>query len=65
MARVTTVADYVPTWFAVLIMALGTLGVLRSALLVATGSAGWYRGETWVSIAVGFPLIYLGQYLLR
>ena len=54
----------VPTWMPVACMAIGTVTVLRAAFIVATKSTGRFRGDPFVTLVIGFVLVYLGQYLL-
>lgn len=54
----------VPTWVPVMCLAVGTLLMLRSVIIVAAKSAGRFRGDPLVSLVVGFALILFGQYLL-
>ncbi len=49
---------------AIVVMALGLVGVLRAAAIVSTGGAGRFPLDPWVSISLGFGLILLGQLLL-
>ena len=54
----------VPVWVPVLALAVGILGVLRSAFIVAGRGHGRFRGDPWISLVAGFGLVLLGQYLL-
>jgi hypothetical protein len=52
------------TGLAVLLMALGLVGMLRAVAIVATGGEGRFRLDPLVSIVLGFGLILLGRELL-
>ena len=54
----------IPTWVPVICLAVGTLLMLRSAVIVGAKSAGRFRGDPLVSLVVGFALLLFGQYLL-
>jgi len=49
---------------AVVLLALGLVGMLRAVVIVATGGEGRFRFDPVVSIVLGFGLILLGQALL-
>ena len=49
---------------AVVLLALGLVGMLRAVAIVATGGEGRFRFDPVVSIVLGFGLILLGQALL-
>ncbi|WP_182481338.1 hypothetical protein [Nocardioides immobilis] len=51
-------------WIAVTCLALGTVGIVRGAIIVAVGSAGRFRGDAAASLIVGFALALTGQLLL-
>lgn len=53
-----------PLWVPVLCLGSGILLVLRAAFLVAGKGDGRFRGDEWTSMAIGFSLLLLGQYLL-
>ena len=52
------------TMLAILTMAAGLFGVLRSVAIITTGGTGRFPLDPWVSMLVGFGLILLGQALL-
>lgn len=52
------------TGLAVVLMALGLVGMLRAVAIVVTGGEGRFPLDPLVSIALGFGLILLGQALL-
>lgn len=52
------------TWVAVVLLGLGVVAVVRSALIVAANGSGSFRGDLLLSVLGGFGLIYLGQYLI-
>ena len=49
---------------AVVLMALGLVGMVRAVAIVATGGEGRFPLDPLVSIVLGFGLILLGQVLL-
>ena len=52
------------TGLAVVLMALGLVGLLRAVAIVATGGEGRFPLDPLVSLVLGFGLILLGQALL-
>jgi hypothetical protein len=52
------------TGVAVVLMALGLVGMLRAVAIVATRGEGRFPLDPLVSIVLGFGLILLGQALL-
>jgi hypothetical protein len=52
------------TGVAVVLLALGLVGMLRAVAIVATGGEGRFPLDPLVSIVLGFGLILLGQALL-
>ena len=52
------------TLAAAVVMGLGVLAVLRAVILVAGDAEGRFRSDAWVSLLVGFALIFLGRLLL-
>ena len=52
------------TGLAVVLMALGLVGMLRAVAIVATGGEGRFPLDPLVSMVLGFGLILLGQALL-
>lgn len=53
----------VPNWVAILCSVVGTLGILRGALIVAVSGDGRFRFDASLSLIAGFGLVVLGQYL--
>jgi hypothetical protein len=49
---------------AVALMAIGLVGMLRAAAIVATGGEGRFPLDLLVGMVLGFGLILLGQALL-
>lgn len=54
-----------PVWLAVIAMVIGVIFVLRATVIVATKATGRFAADPLVTMALGFGLILLGQYLLR
>jgi hypothetical protein len=52
-------------WIAISCLALGALGILRGAVIVAVGSRGRFRGDAAASLIAGFALALTGQFLLQ
>lgn len=53
----------VSSWLPFLCMAIGTLVLLRAAIIVTLKGTGRFRADPMVSLVVGFALLFLGQYL--
>lgn len=49
---------------AVVLMALGVVGMLRAVAIVATGGVGRFPLDPLISIVLGFGLILLGRAVL-
>lgn len=53
------------TTLSMLAIGIGVLALLRTVILVVAGSQGFGRLDPWISLVIGFGLIFLGQLLLR
>jgi len=54
-----------PVWLAVITMVIGVILVLRATVIVTTKTMGRFAADPLITMALGFGLILLGQYLLR
>lgn len=52
------------TALAIMAMALGVLSVLRAVVIVMAKGPGWLPFDPWLSLVIGFALIFLGRFVL-
>ena len=54
-----------PVSLAVITMVIGVILLLRATVIVTTKAMGRFAADPLITMALGFGLILLGQYLLR